>query len=366
MRPDFSREVHCILGLPFDAVNLAEAEQRIRAAAANRTRCFFSTPNLNFLIGCRTDNPFRNSVINSDLSIADGMPLIWIARVLGIPIRERVAGSDLFEKLRAPSSTRLSVYFFGGMEGVAETACRRINADKAGLACVGYEYPGFSSVLEMSSDETIAKINSSGADFLVVSLGAKKGQAWIEHNRARISVPVFSHLGAVVNFAAGSVGRAPIWLRQTGLEWLWRIKEEPKLWQRYATDGWMFLKLLVTRAVPYAWFMVWHKPSVRELNSAAIELFDEGSETIIRLRGAWRQDNLKPLRQCFSSATLVDKDIRIDLEQVSYVDSAFIGLLMLLYGDRVRLGKRLSVINMNKRVRQIFRYACAEFLLGAW
>lgn len=365
MSPDFSREVHCILGMPFDAVNFSVAEQRIRAAAANRTPYFFSTPNLNFLIGCRTDIQFRNSVINSNLSIADGMPLIWITRLLGIPIRERVAGSDLFEKLRAPSSSRLSVYFFGGMEGVAETACRKINADKAGLACAGYEYPGFSSVLEMSSDETIAKINSSGADFLVVSLGAKKGQAWIEHNRARISVPVISHLGAVVNFVAGGVDRAPIWMRRTGLEWLWRVKEEPELWRRYATDGWMFLKLLVTRVVPYAWFMVWHKPSGRELESAEIELFDDGSETIIRLSGAWVRDNLMPLRECFSSATHANKDIRIELEQVSHVDSAFIGLLMLLYGDRKRQGKRLTVGNMNKRVRQIFRYACAEFLRGA-
>lgn len=363
MRPDFSREVHCILGLPFDAVNLAKAEQRIRAAAANRTRCFFSTPNLNFLIGCRTDEQFRNSVINSDLSIADGMPLIWITRVLGIPIWERVAGSDLFEKLRAPSSTRLSVYFFGGMEGVAETACRRINADKAGLACVGYEYPGFSSVLEMSNDETISKINSSGADFLVVSLGAKKGQAWVDHNRARISVPVISHLGAVVNFVAGNVGRAPIWMRRTGLEWVWRIKEEPGLWRRYVSDGWMFLELLVTRVAPYAWFMVWHKPSGRELDSAAIDLFDEGSEMIIHLRGAWVRDNLMPLRQCISSSALAEKDVRVDLEQVTYIDSAFLGLLMLLYGDRERQGGRLSVCNPNRSVRQIFKYSCAEFLL---
>ena len=293
MPPDFSREVHCILGLPFDAVNLAEAEQRIRAAATNRTPCFLSTPNLNFLIACRTDKPFRSSVINSDLSIADGMPLIWIARLLGIPIRERVAGSDLFETLRAQSSSRLSVYFFGGMEGVAETACRRLNAEKLGLTCVGYEYPGFASVLEMSSDENIAKINASGADFLVVSLGAKKGQTWIEHSRARITVPVISHLGAVVNFIAGNIDRAPIWMQRTGLEWLWRIKEEPGLWRRYASEGLVLLELLVTRVVPYAWFMVWHNPTSRELDSAAIKLNEDGDgdEIIISLHGAWVQTN---------------------------------------------------------------------------
>jgi len=361
--PDFSREVHCLLGLPFDAINLPSTVHRIRTAAANRYLCFLSTPNLNFLIASQSDTPFRNSVINSDLSIADGMPIVWMASLLGIPIRERVAGSDVFEQLRAESTTRLSVYFFGGLEGVAETACRQLNAESSGLQCVGFNYPGFASVQEMSSDEYIDAINASGADFLVVSLGAKKGQSWIEHNRSRISVPVISHLGAVVNFVAGGLDRAPIWIQRSGLEWLWRIKEEPGLWRRYTSDGMVLFKLLVTRVVPYAWIMYWHKPKDKELDSASIELLDDGAQIVIRLQGAWELNNLKPLRECFSSSALAGRDVQVELEHVTYVDSAFIGLLMLLYGDRKQQGKRLSVGKLKKQVRQIFRYACVEFLL---
>ncbi len=363
IHPDFSREVHCLLGLPLDAINQASAVQRIRAAAANRSPCFLSTPNLDFLLASQSDPAFRDSVIDSDLSLADGMPLVWLSRLLGMPIRERVAGSDVFEQLSAESTTRLSVYFFGGMEGVAETACKRLNAEPCGLFCVGFESPGFASVQEMSRTESIEKINASGADFLVVSLGAKKGQAWIERNRALISVPVISHLGAVVNFVAGNVGRAPVWMRRSGLEWLWRIEEEPKLLRRYILDGLMFLRLLITRVIPYAWLMYRHKPANHELGSAAIELSDKGGEIIIRLRGAWVLENLRQLRESFSSHTLEGRNVRIDLEQVTYVDSAFIGLLLLLYGDRKQQEKRLSVGNLNNRVRQIFRYACAEFLL---
>ncbi len=363
MYPDFSRDVHCLLGLPFDAVSKTSAVQQIIFAAANRSPCFLSTPNLNFLIASQSDSAFRNSVINSDLSVADGMPIVWIARMLGIPIRERVAGSDLFEQLRANSSARLAVYFFGGVEGVAEIACRKLNAELSGLQCTGFKYPGFASVKEMSSDEIIDAINASGADFLVVSLGAKKGQAWIEYNRARISAPVISHLGAVVNFVAGNVNRAPILIQRSGLEWLWRIKEEPGLWHRYATDGLVLLRLLATHIIPYLWLKYRCKPAVHETDSAAVELLDDGSEIIIRLRGAWMQKNLMPLRECFSSSALAGKSVRIELEHVSYVDSAFIGLLLLLYGDRKQQGKRLSVVSLNHRVRQIFRYACAEFLL---
>ncbi len=362
---DFDREVHCLLGLPFDAVSMQSVLQRIRKASAERSQCFFSTPNLNFLIAAQSDNAFRDSVINSDLSIADGMPIVWIAKLLGMPICERLAGSDVFENLRAASSPKLSVYFFGGMEGVAAIACKQLNAEPSGLECAGFKYPGFTSVQEMSSAENIEEINASGADFLVVSLGAKKGQSWIENNRARISVPVISHLGAVVNFVAGEVNRAPIWVQRFGLEWLWRIKEEPSLWRRYTADGRVFVKLLLTRVVPYAWFMFWHKPKEVELCSAGIESVEDGDRVIIHLQGAWELGNLEPLRECFASFALSMKDVQVNLEKVSHVDSAFIGLLLLLYGDRKRQTKCLSVTNARKKVRQIFRYGCAEYLLDS-
>lgn len=359
----FDRDIHCLLGLPFDRVGISDAVQHIREAAAHRTPCSVPTANLNFLVGCRSDPQFRNSVINGDLSVVDGMPLVWIAHLLGIPLHQRVAGSDLFEKLRETATPRLMIYFFGGMEGVAERACHKLNAESSGLGCAGFESPGFGSVEKMSSEASIEKINASGADFLVVSLGAKKGQAWIEHNRARISVPVISHLGAVVNFVAGNVLRAPRWMQRSGLEWLWRIKEEPGLWRRYAADGWALLRLLAARVVPYAWYMHRHKVESHDISSASIEMSEVEDEIIISLRGAWTHDNLQPLRQCFSKAALTAKDIWLDLEQVSYVDSSFMGLLILLYGDRARQGRKLSIGNLNERIHQIFYYSCAEFLL---
>ena len=361
--PDFNRKVYCILGLPFDAVTMPEAVQRIRDAAASRSPCFLSTPNLNFLIGCQSDISFRNSVINSDLSVADGMPIVWLARLLGIPITERVAGSDLFEQLGTAASTQLSVYFFGGTEGVAEAACKRLNTASSGILCAGFESPGFGSIQEMSSKKSIEKINASGADFLLVSLGAKKGQAWIEYNRAHITVPIISHLGAVINFVAGKLDRAPYWIQRTGLEWLWRIKEEPSLWRRYASDGLVLLKLLITRIVPYVWFIFWHKPTGQDLDSAAIELFDDGNESVVHLHGAWVQNSLQPLRECFSRLALTDKNIRIELDKVTFADSAIIGLLLLMYADRKSHGKRFLVCNLNKKLRKIFKWSCAEYLL---
>ena len=364
MCPDFYWEVHCILGLTFDAVDIDTAVEHIRTSTVQRSPCFVSTPNLNFLIASQSDIEFRNSVLNSDLSVADGMPIVWIARLLGIPILERVAGSGLFEKLREESSTKLKIYFFGGVDGVAEIACKNLNMENSGLTCVGFESPGFASVEKMSSEESINKINSSNADFLVVSLGAKKGQAWIEHNREKISVPVLSHLGAVVNFVAGKLNRAPVWVQNSGLEWLWRIKEEPALWRRYASDGVILIRLIITRIIPYLWVIYLHKPSNIDAESPDFDFMDDGDEIVIRLRGAWLMSNMEKLRDYLSISMLVGKNIRLDFQHVTYVDSAFIGLLLLIYGDRKRQGRELIIEKMQNNIRQIFKFSGVEYLLN--
>jgi len=358
----FDRDVHCLFGLPIDAVSMDQVIQRIRRSVQERTRLFLSTPNLNFLIACQSDKPFLQSVINSDLSIADGMPLVWMAGVLGVPIRERVAGSDLFDRLRDQTTTPIKIYFFGGQEGVAEAACVRLNASPAGLRCVGFSSPGFGSVEDMSSTETIEKINASEADFLVISLGATKGQAWIEFNRARISVPVISHLGAVINFVAGTIDRSPRWMRNYGLEWLWRVKSEPGLWRRYVFDGIGLLRLLSTKFVRYAWYLRSQRPTAAALQQASVRIMVNGSEMVFWLGGAWTTRNLMSFRQSLDRAAEKSCDISLDLKEVSYVDSAFLGLMILLYRHQRRIQKRLT-INVDADLRRVSGLAGANFLL---
>lgn len=354
--------MYCLLGLPFDAIDMAGAVRRVREAAQGRTRCLLATPNLNFVVGSRADSGFRDSVINSDLSVADGMPVVWVARLLGAPIRSRVAGADLFEALRS-GGRPLAVYLFGGVDGVAAEAARRLNAAGGGLACVGYESPGYGSIEELSTQSSIERINASGADFLVVALGAKKGQAWIERNRARLAVPTVSHLGAALNFAAGTVRRAPGWMQAAGLEWLWRIREELGLWRRYAGDGAQLLKLLATRILPLAWLLRRHRPSPQALAAATAELRESASETVLALRGPWTRGNLDPLREAFRRGALSEKRLRIDLREATYVDASFLGLLLLLYGARRGHARPFACGPVSRPVRKMFMCACVEFLL---
>ncbi|HEV3009444.1 MAG TPA: WecB/TagA/CpsF family glycosyltransferase [Burkholderiales bacterium] len=356
--PDFNREVHCLLGLPFDAVARAGAEARIRAAAGSGARCFLSTPNVNFVVHSRTDESFRRSVLNSDLSVVDGMPLVWLARLLGIPLRERVAGASLFESLRRPAGKPLSVYFFGGPDGAAEAAWRALGGARGGLVCVGYASPGFGSVEDMSGEELIAHINAAQPDLLVVSLGARKGQAWIERNRARLDVPVVSHLGAVLKHTGGLVRRAPAWMQRAGLEWLWRIKEEPALYRRYARDAFGLAVLLATRGLPYAWYLRRRSPS----GVPRIEAREEPQSTVLRLRGAWTGSSLARLRRAFHHAVRAGKHVRLEMAEVTHIDSAFVGLTMLLEGHQKKLGRQFHIASLAGDARRVFDYCCAEYL----
>ena len=361
----FARNVHCLLGLTFDAVDMATTIARVRAAVEDRAPCFLSTPNLNFLVASQANAGLRASVINSDLSIPDGMPLVWMARLLGMPIGERVAGSSLFEALRRDTEQPLTVYFFGAPPGIAEQAALRLNAEARGLRCVGFECPGYGSVEEISSSAIIDRINASGADFVVVALGACKGQEWIERNRSRLSAPVVSHLGAVIAFVAGTVKRAPAWMQRTGLEWLWRIKEEPHLWRRYFSDGLTLLQLLATRLLPLAVYQRLNRPLPRDIDAASITMTTlPNRDSSLKLHGAWTVDNLQPLRTAFAKAANAGAGIRMDLGDVSYVDSAAIGLMMLLHSDATQRGRSCAIDDATETVWRLLELSGAGFLLA--
>ncbi|EGF32322.1 putative N-acetylglucosaminyldiphosphoundecaprenol N-acetyl-beta-D-mannosaminyltransferase [Oxalobacteraceae bacterium IMCC9480] len=362
---NFQRKVVCILGLPFDAVSMAQAQAEVSDAIRSQRRCFLSTPNLNFLMASQSDTDFRDSVIRSDLSVADGMPIIWMARLLGLPLPERVAGSTLFDRLRCQAALPIKVFFFGAPDGVAAKAGVVLNQEQGRMTCVGARSPGFGTIAEMSTPALIDEINAAQPDFLVVALGAKRGQAWIEHNLARLEVPVVSHLGAVVNFVAGSIEQAPEKLGRSGLEWLWRIKEEPELWRRYRDDGVAFIRILITHVIPCAWFSM--RARSRQLaNVMPVVSVAHGSDcNRITLEGDWHAGNLQPLRDVLTATAAYPRDVELDLSRVTGLDAATIGLLLLLFGYQSLIKRRLQVISVSETVKYTLKMHRADYLLVA-
>jgi N-acetylglucosaminyldiphosphoundecaprenol N-acetyl-beta-D-mannosaminyltransferase len=364
---DLSRDVYCVLGMPIDVGGMQCVLRDIETAAVNKVPFFISAPNLNSLVTMQSDPDFRASFLESDLCPADGMPIVWIARLFGVPIKSRIAGSDIFDALRTGHNAAepLKVFLFGGPEGAAAAACQTLNAQPGGLYCVGSHYPGFCAVEEMSGDDIINKINSSDADFLVVSLGAKKGQFWLRRNHHRLLVPVRAHLGAVINFQAGTIRRAPLMMQRFGLEWLWRIKEEPYLWRRYWKDGSVLLRLLFTRVLPLAVWSWWLRVKYeRDGQDLSVTQEHDGETVAIDLSGNATARHVETVIPALREAILTGKQIIVDFSNTRIVDDRFLGLLLMLRKKLKGRNAELFFTGLSPEVKKIFRFNDLEFLLS--
>jgi N-acetylglucosaminyldiphosphoundecaprenol N-acetyl-beta-D-mannosaminyltransferase len=367
VRDDLSREVYCILGMPIDVIDMSGVLHRIDSAAASASRLFLSTPNLNFLVNCQLDMEFRESLLLSDLSPADGMAIVWLGRLLGVPIKERVAGSDILAALKCKDlrgrDRPLKLFLFGGDEGVVEAASHAINVAQGGAQCVGWYYPGFFSVEELSRDSIINTINAIEADFLVVCLGSMKGQLWLKRNSTRLRIPVRAHFGASLNFEAGTVRRAPIVIQKIGLEWLWRIKEEPHLWTRYWRDGKILLRLLYSQVLP----LTLYKLMTIKLSKARLTVNEERRDDCVKLRicGAATSYNIKTIIPALRAALSMNKCIVVNLTDTCAIDARFLGLLLVFKKMTKFNDTELILTGVSSKLERFFRLNGVDFLLAA-
>ena len=359
------QDTYCFLGMPIHALTAQQTLSYIDVSASERDVCFLSTPNVNFFSSSLQDSAFLESLIVSDLNVVDGAPLVWLGRRLGIPIPERVAGASLLEALvmGARLSGRKSpfkLFFFGGDGDVGSKACDLINArvikcdGVADVICAGYLNPGVGTVEELSTQQIIKRINLSGADFLVVSLGAVKGQAWILRNLQHLNVPVVSHLGAAINFISGDVPRAPRWVQRLSCEWLWRIKEQPKLFARYWHDGILLLRVIVTRLVPYWFWIRRHRLLANE--PLSFEQKRSVNTHSICLCGALSVNSVSQLSSILSQLKAFSGLIELDMSRVCYADPRGLGWLMDLEKLAHAAGGTVVISQCNKELVRVLQW----------
>ncbi len=356
------RDVFGLLGIPVDAVSFPILLKKMAVTARTNFPFLISTPNVNFLVKSQHNSVFRESMLLSDLCLIDGMPLIWIARMMGIPVRERIAGSDLFVRLKSANEAErpLRVFLVGGADGVAATVAERLNSQRCGLECVGALNPGFGSIEEMSAPHIIDTINSSRADLVAVFFGAEKAQAWLVHNHQRLLPPIRAQFGATINFEAGTLRRAPPLLRSTGFEWLWRIKEEPYLWRRYWSDGRALLKLIGTSVLP----LVVRASLTRGGADLSIGVNEDGQFVRIKLTGMAVAGHINKAIECFRNVIASRREILVDVSEVRDIDPRFLGLLLMVRKLLSDQGQMLKFSGVSGPVRRIFRLNRFEYLLS--
>jgi N-acetylglucosaminyldiphosphoundecaprenol N-acetyl-beta-D-mannosaminyltransferase len=208
------------------------------------------TPNVDHVVTAEENEPFRQSYTRASLSLADGMPIVWAARLLGRPVPEKISGSDLIEPLVArAAANRFRVYLLGSTEQVAGKAADVLRAQ--GVLVCGVDSPIVRDPLSAAERQPIVdRLRAARPDLVLVAFGAPKQELFIDGARSCVPGAVFVGLGASLDFLAGAVRRAPRWMSRCGLEWLYRLAQEPRrLWRRYLVRDPRFARIVANNFV---------------------------------------------------------------------------------------------------------------------
>lgn len=221
--------------LPVDVLTFEGALDAIAQRVRARTGGAVFTPNVDHVVTAQTNVAFREAYAAASLSLVDGKPLLWAARALGTPLPAKISGSDLvWPLLQRAAQEGWRVFLLGGADGVAHAAASRMREELDVQVC-GIEVPMIpADGAPADLDVLAAKIKDSGADLVLVALGAPKQELFIHRIRAVCPQAVFLGIGAALDFVIGRVRRAPRWMSEAGLEWAFRLAQEPgRLWRRY-------------------------------------------------------------------------------------------------------------------------------------
>lgn len=235
-----------LLGVRFARLTLAGAVDAIGALMAEGRPRQVVTANVDFLVQAQGDAELRGILRDADLVLCDGMPLVWASRLRGQPLPGRVAGADLVPALLRRAEERgQRVFLLGAGPGVAAAAAARIRARHPRLRDLGHASPPAGTLEELGAPGLLARIRAARPDLLLVAFGCPKQEKWIARHRESLGVPVSIGVGATLDFLAGRVRRAPAWVGRCGLEWCFRLAQEPRrLAGRYARDLVQFPVLL--------------------------------------------------------------------------------------------------------------------------
>jgi N-acetylglucosaminyldiphosphoundecaprenol N-acetyl-beta-D-mannosaminyltransferase len=228
-----------VLGVPFHSVTIDEAigfiEEKIDEGGFHQV----ATANVDFLMNSMQDRELQKILFSCDLIVPDGMPVIWAAKLLGASLKERVCGVDLVPQLaKLCVRRRFSMFLLGASEKVSARAEENLKQRFPGLRVAGRYSPPVQPLEKMNHQEILDRIAAAKPDILLVAFGNPKQEKWLDMHREQLNVPVCIGVGGSLDFVAGAVPRAPQWMQNSGLEWLYRVAKEPKrLIHRYIHDA---------------------------------------------------------------------------------------------------------------------------------
>ena len=339
-----------VLGVPFHNVTMDETialiEDQIREGGFHQV----ATANVDFLKNAMRDKSLRDILCSCEMVVPDGMPIVWMSHLVGTPLKERVSGIDLVERLADVSSRRgYGIFLLGASEASSHRAAKVLRQRFPQLRIVGRYSPKLQPIEKMDHEEILRRIEESRPDILLVAFGNPKQEEWIAMHRNRLKVPVCIGVGGTLDFISGTVARAPRWMQRHGIEWLHRTWQEPKrLLLRYVKDA-----VCLARHLP-AYVAATAVQPKRQAHSS-IQVKQVGNTKLIAMIGDFRGVALDEFNACSRDAYLEGMNIVVDFSRAGCLGPESLGSLIRLESRMRRRREQLWLAEIPAHLTRILR-----------
>jgi N-acetylglucosaminyldiphosphoundecaprenol N-acetyl-beta-D-mannosaminyltransferase len=346
-----ARQPIALLGVAFDNLTLRETLDRVEEMIVSRRSHYVVTANVDFLAQARRDLELQHILLNAPLVLCDGTPLVWASRLFGNPLPERVAGADVVpELIRLAANKNYRLFFLGATEEANTRAIGRLRARFPKLE-IGHYSPPFRPLLEMDDAEMIRRIRAAKPDLLFVAFGCPKAEKWLATHYLQLGVPVAMGVGATIDFLAGSVKRAPLWMQRGGVEWIYRLCQEPRrLSKRYTTDLWYFCGAIVRQ-----WWTMKLRggPGRSQTRTAAIQ--SEKTWQRVQPASCLNKDSIERDAAWWKGIAGAARHCLLELAEVKAMDSTAVGVLVHLRKQLRLSGWQLILLSPSPAVRRALK-----------
>jgi N-acetylglucosaminyldiphosphoundecaprenol N-acetyl-beta-D-mannosaminyltransferase len=348
----WNRRSVAVLGVPFDNVTMHEAMELIEEKIDEEGFHQVATANVDFVIHAMSDQVLQEVLCSCDLIVPDGMPIVWASRLMGCRLKERVSGIDMVPRLAELASRRgYGMFLLGASEQSSLAAAEVLKERFPRLRIVGRYCPPISDLADMDHEQILSRIEQADPHILLVAMGHPKQEKWLAMHRDRLRVPLCMGVGASLDFLAGVVSRAPLWMQRTGLEWLYRAAQEPRrLAQRYAADAFGLARHLPAQVAA-------NVIQPRKHQDAAIQAERFATGSVITVTGDVSPAMLTDLEEHLSRAQHEDRDIILDLSETAYLGSDSVALLVHLAKVMKRQNRHFWLAGVPAHVNRVFRAA---------
>lgn len=354
------RKLLVILGVPIDNLTMEEALARCDAfvavgRATGKTHQI-ATVNADFVVNSLHDPELQRILQEADLATADGMPLVWGSRLLGGELPGRVTGADLVPALAERAAHKgYSVYFLGAREGIAAKAASILQHRNPGLKVAGVYSPPPASLLDMDR-EVFERVKAARPDILLVAFGNPKQEKWIRMHAPELQVPIAIGIGGTLDMIVGVTKRAPRWMQRVGLEWLYRLAQEPRrLLRRYLHDfgyfGYFFVQQWWAMRKGTAISMVPPEPAPPA--PPALSVPPVPTLRVLRPSGRIDVSNYSRFADEARAALADDPYLAVSLAEVQFLDSTALGAFVGLANQARDAGGALYLISVPKPLHNL-------------